>query len=203
MPIMTIAVIVFFIAASAVKVLAEYERGVVFFLGRLLGPRGPGLVFVIPGLERMVKIDTRTITMDVPSQDVITRDNVILATGYNGSITRQPHCDEVGCMMENDHCVRTIHAEVNAITNAAKMGTSVNGGTMYCTGFPCWPCFKVVANAGIKTVYVTDYYRINEVIWRPAYDLGIVFYIPVGSDPDGITIFKEVDSLDFKCRRKS
>lgn len=134
---------------------------------------------------------------------VITRDNVILATGYNGSITRQPHCDEVGCMMENDHCVRTIHAEVNAITNAAKMGTSVNGGTMYCTGFPCWPCFKVVANAGIKTVYVTDYYRINEVIWRPAYDLGIVFYIPVGSDPDGITIFKEVDSLDFKCRRKS
>ena len=76
MPIMTIAVIVFFIAASAVKVLAEYERGVVFFLGRLLGPRGPGLVFIIPGLERMVKIDTRTITMDVPSQDVITRDNV-------------------------------------------------------------------------------------------------------------------------------
>ncbi|GIW41113.1 MAG: membrane protein [Candidatus Binatia bacterium] len=61
---------------SGVKVLKEFERGVVFRLGRLVGHRGPGLVFVIPLIERMQRVDLRTVTMDVPSQDVITRDNV-------------------------------------------------------------------------------------------------------------------------------
>lgn len=65
--------IVFF---SAVKVVQEYERGVVFRLGRLVGPRGPGLILLIPFVERMEKVDLRTITMDVPSQEVITKDNV-------------------------------------------------------------------------------------------------------------------------------
>lgn len=77
MPILSFLIMAaIFIAFSAIKVLPEYERGVMFFLGRLIGPRGPGLIFVIPGIERIVRIDTRTITMDVPSQDVITRDNV-------------------------------------------------------------------------------------------------------------------------------
>lgn len=58
------------------KVLKEYERGVIFRLGRLVGARGPGLTILIPGIERMERIDLRTVTMDVPSQDVITRDNV-------------------------------------------------------------------------------------------------------------------------------
>src|SRR5215213_153483 len=61
---------------SAVRVVQEYERGVVFRLGRLVGARGPGLILLIPGLERMVKVDLRVITMDVPSQEAITRDNV-------------------------------------------------------------------------------------------------------------------------------
>ncbi len=61
---------------SGVKILREYERGVILRLGRLVTHRGPGLIYVIPGLEHMLRIDTRTITMDVPSQDVITRDNV-------------------------------------------------------------------------------------------------------------------------------
>lgn len=61
---------------SAVKVLREYERGVVFRLGRYVGVRGPGLVLLIPGIERMVKVSMRIITLDIPSQDVITRDNV-------------------------------------------------------------------------------------------------------------------------------
>ncbi|CAA9575316.1 MAG: Putative stomatin/prohibitin-family membrane protease subunit aq_911 [uncultured Thermomicrobiales bacterium] len=61
---------------SAVKVVQEYERGVVFRLGRLLGPRGPGLILLIPFVERMTKVDLRTVTMDIPSQEVITRDNV-------------------------------------------------------------------------------------------------------------------------------
>ena len=67
------ALIVFF---SAVKVVQEYERGVVFRLGRLVGPRGPGLILLIPFVERMQKVDLRTVTMDIPAQEVITRDNV-------------------------------------------------------------------------------------------------------------------------------
>lgn len=71
-------VFVLFIFISAVKVVQEYERGVVFRLGRLVGPRGPGLILLIPIIERMVKVDLRTITMDVPPQEIITRDNVTI-----------------------------------------------------------------------------------------------------------------------------
>jgi len=64
------------LAASAIKVVREYERLVVFRLGRLVSPRGPGVTFIIPGIERATRVDLRTITMDIPTQDVITRDNV-------------------------------------------------------------------------------------------------------------------------------
>jgi regulator of protease activity HflC (stomatin/prohibitin superfamily) len=64
------------VVASGVKVMREYERAVVLRLGRLVPSRGPGIIFVIPGIERMVRVGMRTVTMDVPSQDVITRDNV-------------------------------------------------------------------------------------------------------------------------------
>ncbi|CAN5888119.1 slipin family protein [soil metagenome] len=71
-----VAGFVMMVLASAIKIVKEYERGVVFRLGRLIGPRGPGLILLIPFVERMVKVDLRTVTMDVPSQEVITRDNV-------------------------------------------------------------------------------------------------------------------------------
>lgn len=64
------------LALSAIKIAREYERGVIFRLGRLVATRGPGLFFVIPGIEKMVKMDLRVITLDVPAQDVITRDNI-------------------------------------------------------------------------------------------------------------------------------
>jgi len=64
------------LVASGIKVVREYERLVVFRLGRLVGPRGPGITFVIPAVERAQRLDLRTITMDIPSQDVITKDNV-------------------------------------------------------------------------------------------------------------------------------
>jgi regulator of protease activity HflC (stomatin/prohibitin superfamily) len=79
MPLYLPVVILFgiIIAASAIKIAREYERGVVFRLGRLvLPPKGPGIFFIIPGIDRMLKISLRTIVMDVPPQDVITRDNV-------------------------------------------------------------------------------------------------------------------------------
>ena len=71
-----VVVVILIILWNIIKILTEYERGVIFRLGRLVDARGPGIIFLIPGVERMRRIDTRTITMDVPSQDVITRDNV-------------------------------------------------------------------------------------------------------------------------------
>jgi len=64
------------VAASAIKILREYERGVIFRLGRLIGAKGPGIIFIIPGVDKLMKISLRTVTMDIPPQDVITRDNV-------------------------------------------------------------------------------------------------------------------------------
>ncbi len=64
------------VAASAIKVLREYERGVIFRLGRLIGAKGPGIIFIIPGVDKLLRISLRTVTMDIPPQDVITRDNV-------------------------------------------------------------------------------------------------------------------------------
>jgi regulator of protease activity HflC (stomatin/prohibitin superfamily) len=74
--IVVIAAMLFLIFSSAVRVVQEYERGVVFRLGRLVGARGPGLILLIPGIERMQKVDLRVITLDVPSQEAITKDNV-------------------------------------------------------------------------------------------------------------------------------
>jgi len=71
-----VVLILFSIAGAAVKVVQEYERGVIFRLGRLIGPKGPGLFFIIPFVDRMVKVDLRVVTLDVPAQEVITRDNV-------------------------------------------------------------------------------------------------------------------------------
>ena len=71
-----LALLLIMLFTATVKVVQEYERGVVFRLGRYVGARGPGLILLIPALERMVKVDLRVITMDVPSQEVITRDNV-------------------------------------------------------------------------------------------------------------------------------
>jgi regulator of protease activity HflC (stomatin/prohibitin superfamily) len=64
------------LAAASIRILREYERAVVFRLGRLLGPKGPGLILLIPGVDRMVRVDLRTVVLDIPPQDLITRDNV-------------------------------------------------------------------------------------------------------------------------------
>ena len=103
---------------------------------------------------------------------VIARDKTILSTGYNGSIRGMPHCDEVGHMMENDHCVATIHAEANAVLQAAKNGVMIDRAEVYITASPCWPCFKMLANAGIKKIYYGEFYR-DERIFDVAKKIGI------------------------------
>ena len=100
---------------------------------------------------------------------VIVRDKRILVTGYVGSPIGMDHCDEVGHEMSkvinedgviSDHCIRTIHAEQNAITQAAKMGIPTDGATLYCHMTPCYVCAKILINSGIKRVVANmDYHR--------------------------------------------
>ena len=95
---------------------------------------------------------------------VIVREKTILSTGYNGSIKGLPHCDEVGCEMVDGHCVRTTHAEANAIVQAAKNGIQINHSEIHVTASPCYDCFKLIANAGINVIYYDEFYRDKRII---------------------------------------
>lgn len=93
---------------------------------------------------------------------VITRDNRIVSTGYNGSMSGIEHCDEIGHDMEDTHCQRTIHAEANAIAEAAKRGVATNRSTAYVTAMPCWLCFKLLVQSGIRRIVYLEQYRIED-----------------------------------------
>ena len=95
---------------------------------------------------------------------VIVRDKTILSTGYNGSIKGLKHCDDVGHKMVDGHCVRTTHAEANAIVQAAKNGVSINGSEIFVTASPCYNCFKPIANSGINKIYYNESYRDDRII---------------------------------------
>jgi len=95
---------------------------------------------------------------------VIVKDKTILSTGYNGSIRGLPHCDDTGHMMENGHCIATVHAEANAIIQAAKNGTAIDGADIYVTASPCWNCFKLIANSGIKRICYLEFYRDERIL---------------------------------------
>jgi dCMP deaminase len=99
---------------------------------------------------------------------VIVRDKNILATGYNGSPAGLPHCTAVGCLVYTSHtpegqveenCFRTIHAEINAIAQAAKNGASIRDADIYVTHTPCIHCLKVLINTGIRRVYFEHEYK--------------------------------------------
>src|SRR6266446_8790401 len=113
---------------------------------------------------------------------VIVRDRMILSTGYNGSIRGMPHCTDEGHMMENDHCVATIHAEANALIQAAKNGVMIDGATVYVTASPCWNCFKQIANAGVRRIVYGEFYR-DERIFTVAQRLGIELLDLSGQQP--------------------
>ena len=92
----------------------------------------------------------------------IVKDKRIVSGGYNGSIKGDEHCIDVGCKVVEGHCVRTIHAEINAILQCSKFGVGTEGATIYVTHFPCLNCTKSIIQAGIKEIcYATDY-RNNE-----------------------------------------
>lgn len=86
---------------------------------------------------------------------IIERDGRIISTGYNGSTSGEPHCLDVGCLMEDGHCIRTVHAEANAIAFAARHGISVEGATLWTFGWKdgcCKTCKKLALSAGIKEI---------------------------------------------------
>lgn len=89
----------------------------------------------------------------------IVRDKRIIAGGYNGSISGGTHCIDEGCYVIDGHCVRTVHAEMNAILQCAKFGVSTTDAELYVTHFPCLPCCKAIIQSGIKAVYYASDYN--------------------------------------------
>src|SRR5210317_1747734 len=90
---------------------------------------------------------------------VLVKDKRILSTGYNGSIPGDAHCEDDGCMIVDNHCVRTIHAEMNAIIQCSVHGISTHGATAYVTNMPCTNCAKALIAAGINEIVIfSDYH---------------------------------------------
>lgn len=104
---------------------------------------------------------------------VIVKDRAVVATGYNGAPSGLPHCTEVGCLeyttinpdgQQDRYCFRTIHAEVNAIAQAAKNGVSILGSMIYVTHSPCIHCCKVLLNTGVYRIVYAKPYRLESIV---------------------------------------
>jgi dCMP deaminase len=123
---------------------------------------------------------------------VIVRDRNILATGYNGAPAGLPHCTEVGCLIYESrapggelesNCYRSIHAEINAITQAAKNGAAIAGADVYVTHSPCIQCMKVLVNTGVRTVFYERPYKLDTLGWLLASArIDLVQIVPPASD---------------------
>lgn len=105
---------------------------------------------------------------------VLVVDRQIVATGYNGSAPGAPHCAEYGCHIHQGHCIRTIHAEVNAIGQAARRGVALDGGTAYVTHTPCISCCQALVAAGITTVFAGEEYGTHARLASTLYGLEII-----------------------------
>ena len=92
---------------------------------------------------------------------LVNKDHRIVSTGYNGAITGNPQCDEVGHKLRDGHCIATIHAEMNALLYCAKEGITVRGSHCYVTHFPCLNCTKALIMAGIRKIYYKEAYRVD------------------------------------------
>jgi len=103
---------------------------------------------------------------------VIVMQKRILATGYNGAPSGMDHCTDVGCLMVDDHCIRTLHAEQNAIIQAAQFGVGTRGAEIYSTSSPCSSCAKTIINAGMTKVWYRDGYP-DETALRFLQEAGI------------------------------
>lgn len=102
---------------------------------------------------------------------VIVQGPHIVSVGYNGSLAGLDHCIDVGCDIEDNHCVRVVHSEQNAICAAAKRGIALEGATIYCSLQPCWNCFKSIVSAGIKEIVYKDSYGSSDRVLLTAQKL--------------------------------
>lgn len=93
---------------------------------------------------------------------LVNDEHRIVSTGYNGSVSGNPHCDDVGHTIRDGHCIATIHAEMNALLYCAKEGISVKNCIAYVTHFPCLNCTKALIQAGIKKIYYKHEYNVDE-----------------------------------------
>jgi dCMP deaminase len=124
---------------------------------------------------------------------VIVRDRNILATGYNGAPAGLPHCLDVGCLVvrsqtpsgeTEENCFRTIHAEINAIAQAAKNGAAIRGGDIYITHTPCIHCFKVLINTGITRICYESEYKLATLEGLRAYAPHVeLLQVGIGGSP--------------------
>jgi len=110
---------------------------------------------------------------------IVDEENHILASGYNGTLPGQPHCNEVNHYMENGHCTNVLHAEINVVAHAAKRGICLRGTTLYCNVLPCWNCAKVIAAAGIKRVIFRETYgadpRVFDILFIQRLDQAVEY----------------------------
>ena len=172
--------------AMAERMKIKFKKKPLKRLSRRRSPVKPSRTYAPPKDHLHVRVDWHQYFMNIAAEiatrstcdrkhvgAVIVRDKTILSTGYNGSVRGLPHCDDVGHMMEDGHCVATIHAEANAIIQAAKNGVRVDGADIYITASPCWNCFKIVSNAGIKNIYYGEFYR-DDRIFDAAKRLGMM-----------------------------
>ncbi|MBT4857129.1 dCMP deaminase family protein [Candidatus Uhrbacteria bacterium] len=94
---------------------------------------------------------------------ILVKDKRVIGSGYNGSPPKMEHCDDVGHLMHEGHCIRTLHAEENTLLQAARLGTSTNGSTIYSIYSPCYHCLKKLIAGGVKRIVAAHVYRDTRV----------------------------------------
>lgn len=110
-------------------------------------------------MEQAVVFSKRATCNRLKVGSIITKDNLQLAEGYNGSVSGDDHCEDIGCLKNDEgRCIRTVHSEQNSLLNAMKKGVNVSGGTAYVTHYPCENCSKMIVQAGITRVVYLVYY---------------------------------------------
>lgn len=113
-------------------------------------------------MSQSLLLSTRSTCTRLAVGATMVRDRRVISGGYNGSVSGDVHCIDVGCYVVDGHCVRTVHAEVNAIIQCAKFGVPTEGADIYVSHFPCLQCTKTIIQSGISNLYYLHEYRNSE-----------------------------------------
>lgn len=105
------------------------------------------------------QVSTRATCKRLRVGAVLVKDNRVIATGYNGSLPSQEHCKDIGCLIIDGHCHRTVHAEQNALLQCCRQGIATEGATIYVTHLPCFACLKLLIQAGIQEIVFSEHYQ--------------------------------------------